>query len=130
MRIITILLFSLVFFSCATSYTEDGFLTRGGFKEEKISNNAYEVGFYVNGYTSEEKANRYLLYRCAELTAKNGFKYFEIINQRFGYDKTKLNYGYLGARARIRMFNDAPTKPSEDIFNAKRFMMMNSDIVD
>ena len=71
---LTVLLF---FWGCATPYQPKGLL--GGYSSEPLGNDMLDVRFEGNQNTSQEQVNNYLLYRCAELTIENGFKYFVIL---------------------------------------------------
>ena len=62
---------------CATPYQSAG-LT-GGYQGKKIDDQTYHVDFGGNGYTSREMVHKYFMYRCAEVTQQQGYKYFMII---------------------------------------------------
>lgn len=62
---------------CATPYQAAG-LT-GGYAGKKIDDQTYHVQFSGNGYTSRDMVHKYFMYRCAELTQQEGYKYFMII---------------------------------------------------
>ena len=64
---------------CATPYQRDG-LT-GGFTNERMSDTTYRVRFKGNNYTTREKVERSLLYRCAELTQQLGYQHFIVVSQ-------------------------------------------------
>jgi hypothetical protein len=70
----------LVLEGCATGY-QAASLT-GGYREKRITADTYEVVFSGNGHTSKAMVERYFLYRCAELTKEQGFKYFAILRTR------------------------------------------------
>lgn len=77
MRKLIIGIFTLcVLSACVTKYQPAG-LT-GGYSEMQLNNNAYQVHFSGNGYTSSNTVKAYLLRRCAELTIEKGYKYFII----------------------------------------------------
>jgi hypothetical protein len=65
--------------SCATGYHSQGFLG-GGYSEIITSPDTFIVTFKGNGYTSHERALRYVLLRASELTIKNGYKYFVVVS--------------------------------------------------
>jgi hypothetical protein len=69
---------------CATSYQPSGF--SGGFSEVQLDANVFRVSFIGNGYTSTEKAEEFALLRSAEITIKNNFTHFVIINSRSRQD--------------------------------------------
>jgi hypothetical protein len=68
-----------LFMSCATTYQP--YSTTGGYSETKLNERVYDVIFAGNGYTSSEDVKNFALYRCAELTVKNGFDYFKFISR-------------------------------------------------
>lgn len=139
MKKIVILLVSLILCYCSTPYQKSGLM--GGFSEKKLEDGTYEVSFKGNGYTSKETVVKYMLYRCAELTDGEGYKYFEILSENKNTDSktyTSFNAGTgamntysitkYGGTLRIKMINEKPEKMTEDIYNAKRFMLMNKDV--
>lgn len=93
---------------CATRYHEMDW-AGGGYSEIKAAEDSFIVTFRGNGYTSEEKVLKYALRRAAELTVKNGYKYFSVdssIDQTrsYGYSTTSENvngsaqsYSYLNS---------------------------------
>jgi len=66
----------VIFSGCATKYKSVGFT--GGYSETQLGNNIFNVSFRGNGYSSRQRASDFTLLRSAELTLKNGFKYFII----------------------------------------------------
>lgn len=81
------LLLSLLFIfltGCATPYKSNGIM--GGFSETQLSENVFKVSFRGNGYTSMERAEDFVLFRCAELSKQNGYNYFVIVDEK-SYDK-------------------------------------------
>lgn len=62
---------------CSTPYKSAG-LT-GGYSDVQLSKDIYKVSFRGNGFTSNEKVQDYLLYRCAQLTDSKGYKYFIVL---------------------------------------------------
>jgi hypothetical protein len=63
--------------ACATPYQRQG--ATGGFDEFPMDADTYTVTFKGNGYTSKEKVQMYLHYRCAELTLETGHDSFAIL---------------------------------------------------
>lgn len=51
----------------------------GGYDDRTVSGERHFVAFYGNGFTSREAVLKYWLYRCAEVTSKNGFDYFVLL---------------------------------------------------
>ncbi len=64
---------------CSTPYQHEG-LT-GGYTNEGLSDTTYRVRFKGNNYTTREKVERSLLYRCAELTQQLGYQHFIVVSQ-------------------------------------------------
>jgi hypothetical protein len=71
---------------CATSYQPQSF--SGGFTETQLDTNVFRVSFKGNGYTSVEKVEEMSLLRSADLTLKNGFTHFVIVNGRSRTDSS------------------------------------------
>ncbi len=61
---------------CSTPYQQRGF--RGGYSETRVGQDTVLVSFKGNGFTSKERVQLYLLYRCAEVTQHYGYDYFVI----------------------------------------------------
>ncbi len=74
----TLILFSLFIVSCATGYHSHGL--GGGYEDLKLTDDTYMVTFKGNGYTSQDRAFKYALRRCAELSKENGYNYFTVLN--------------------------------------------------
>lgn len=62
--------------ACTTPYQAKGFM--GGYSDSRIDSNTVRVSFYGNSYTSQEKVENGMLYRCAEVTLQDGYDYFVI----------------------------------------------------
>lgn len=75
---------AMILAACATAYQPQSFT--GGFSETQLDTNVFRVTFKGNGYTPRERAEDFTLLRSAELTLKNGFKYFVIVDGRSGTD--------------------------------------------
>ena len=73
---------------CATQYQQRSFT--GGYSDTRISKDTALVSFKGNAYTSKERVQLYLLYRCAEVTRQYGFDYFII-----GSGDTEARTGYV-----------------------------------
>ena len=72
---------------CATPYQQHGF--SGGFSDNRISQDTALVSFKGNGFTSKERVQLYLLYRCAEVTKQDGYDYFLVTG---GVTEGKVSY--------------------------------------
>ena len=84
MKCITALSVLLVLAGCATNYQAQSF--SGGFSETQLDKNVFKVTFKGNGYTQSERAEDFALLRSAELTLKNGFSHFAIVDGRQSAD--------------------------------------------
>jgi hypothetical protein len=68
---------ALLLTACATRYQPVAFT--GGYSEMQVDANTYKVSFRGNGYTSRDRVETYLMYRCAELTVETGHDYFVLV---------------------------------------------------
>lgn len=74
-----IFMLSVIFLvGCSTKYQSVGYT--GGFSETQLSQNAFNVSFRGNGFTSRQQVADFTLLRSAELTLQNGFQYFILTN--------------------------------------------------
>lgn len=64
---------------CVTAYRLENMT--GGYTSFRLAENAYRVRFKGNNYTSREKVEQFLLYRCAQLTTQLGYDYFVFVAQ-------------------------------------------------
>jgi hypothetical protein len=64
---------------CATAYHRENIT--GGYADFRLDETTYRVRFKGNNYTSRAQVERFLLYRCAELTAQRGYDYFVLVDQ-------------------------------------------------
>ncbi|WP_396595019.1 CC0125/CC1285 family lipoprotein [Brevundimonas sp. R86498] len=70
--------------ACATStaYAPAGFNgQRGGYAEQRLESDRYNVSFSGNSVTSREQVEMSLLLRAAELTTENGYDWFSTVNR-------------------------------------------------
>ena len=71
--------------SCATMtpYQPDipGQQASGGYSEEAIGDGRYRVTFSGNSLTARDRVEGYLLYRAAELTVRDGYDWFLIVDR-------------------------------------------------
>lgn len=72
---------SFVFLGCATPtpYQPANYLGKG-FKEQKLGQDKYRVSFKGNSITERDTVESYLIYRSAELTLKEDYPYFTMMN--------------------------------------------------
>jgi hypothetical protein len=78
-----LLLFVTALVGCATAYQPQG-LT-GGFSEIQLEKNVFRISIRGNGYTSLDRAGEMALLRSAELSLKNGFTHFAIVDEKADY---------------------------------------------
>ncbi|MGJ3495583.1 CC0125/CC1285 family lipoprotein [Piscirickettsia salmonis] len=71
---------------CATTYQSKGY--SGGYSETQLSENMFKVSFKGNAHTTKERAEDFALLRSAELTLKNGYKYFAIVGANTSISKS------------------------------------------
>lgn len=66
----------LMLHGCATAYGKRGIT--GGYSDQRLDDTHYIVRFDGNGYASADRVWSFWIYRCAQLTAFYGFKYFSL----------------------------------------------------
>jgi hypothetical protein len=64
--------------ACATQYQAEGF--RGGYTDTQLDTNVFRITFKGNLYSSFTRTEELTLLRGAELTLKNGFYYFTVLD--------------------------------------------------
>ncbi|MBC8193763.1 MAG: hypothetical protein ISR87_03210 [Candidatus Marinimicrobia bacterium] len=67
----------ILFLGCAVTYRPMN--ASGGYSENKINENTFEVTFEGNQYNDLDEVRTYLTFRCAELTLEQGLSHFLII---------------------------------------------------
>ena len=77
-NIILIIFVSIFAQGCATTYQKSGF--SGGYSEIQLDTNVFKISLKGNGHTYKERVTDFTLLRSAELTLKNGYQYFTIID--------------------------------------------------
>jgi hypothetical protein len=75
--ILITLIITMVLSACSTAYQRQS-LT-GGYSETQLGENIFQVSFKGNGFTSPEKASDFTLLHSAEITIKNGYQYFVVV---------------------------------------------------
>jgi hypothetical protein len=70
--------FAALLLGCATTYQSSGFT--GGFSEVQLDKNMWKVTFEGNGYTKKQRAEDLAMLRSADLTIKNGYRYFAFVS--------------------------------------------------
>jgi hypothetical protein len=64
---------------CATAYQPEK--VTGGYTDFRLADNTYRIRFKGNNYTSRDKVELFLLYRCAELTEQLGYDHFVLLSE-------------------------------------------------
>lgn len=82
---ISIAIFILI--NCSTPYQPKGIL--GGYTDKQLDENCYSVSFLGNQHTKPEDVDKYLMYRCAELSQEKGYDYFVIIDKERDFTKQR-----------------------------------------
>lgn len=77
--------------SCATKYQHKGFT--GGYTDQQLQEDVFRVSSRVNGFSSEERAEDFTMYRACEVTLQHGFDYFVIVDSS---DTTRTSYAGSG----------------------------------
>lgn len=95
MRVLFIILSSIVFMGCVTGYGPVGW--KGGYSDQKLNKDLYEVSFEGNGYTNKTLVNNYFLKRCAEITTNEGYDYFAMVDQSAEANITDMGTYYSGS---------------------------------
>jgi hypothetical protein len=63
---------------CASGYAPSSIT--GGFDQRQINETVWQVGYYGNGYTTDETVQTYWLHRSAELAIEQGYDGFQIVS--------------------------------------------------
>jgi len=64
---------------CATAYRYENIT--GGYTDFRLADTTYRVRFKGNNYTSRDKVELFLLYRCAQLTEQLGYDRFVLLSE-------------------------------------------------
>lgn len=74
--------------STATPYQPQlaGQRVSGGYSEARLAEDRYRVNFEGNTLTSRDRVEGYLLYRAAELTVRDGYDWFLIVDRLTEHD--------------------------------------------
>jgi len=78
MKALILIFLGLLLAGCATGFHVNNGL--GGYSEMQLNKDTYLVNFSGNRYTNPNRVGALILYRCAQLTLNNGYKYFVILN--------------------------------------------------
>ncbi len=87
--VVTIIMVS----GCATTYdTEKSYWTGNrGFSQTQLENDIWQIDFTGNTHTNSETRKKYLLKKAAEITIKENYSFFKVIQSRASTDSTGNN---------------------------------------
>jgi len=112
------LAFLLLLGGCAASYTPKTGMLGGGYREEQLDRNTFRVEYKGRFFTSREKVQTYLLYRCAETTLLHQFDYFTIEEDRVKKTGIRFLTG-AGAKTTIKAYYGAKPQTVPKTYNAR-----------
>ncbi len=107
--------------SCATTYQREGLFTNG-YSDSRMAGDTFAVTFRANEQTPPQKVKKYALQRAAEVTLKNGFRYFAVVEEvGSGRNmKNKAHLHYPSVRLTIQCFHEKPL--DREAFDARRVL--------
>ena len=118
---ISLILAVSILSGCATAYVPEGMnhcavfgMCRGGYSENQLDQKTFSVSFQGNGRTPRETTQKYLVYRCAELTVNSGHQYFVFLNEHTEVVKNKYR-----ANAVIQLVSASEAVNNSKALNAK-----------
>jgi hypothetical protein len=121
---ISLALSAAILSGCATVYGPEGLshctgfgMCRGGYSEERLDEKTFSVSFQGNKKTARRTTQKYLVYRCAELTVSSGYEYFVIVNENTEEDGDKYR-----ANAVIQVFSDSELVSYASAYNARQIL--------
>lgn len=93
---------SMLVSACATGYGSSAFSYTGGYYEVKVNDKLTKVIFAGNGFLEQKQAEKYTLFRCAELAKQAGKPYFvmykDLAAAAAGVSSTELSSGSIGSK--------------------------------
>ncbi len=135
--------------SCSTGYQARSWW-RSGYSEIRTAPDSFIITYNGNEYTSSEEATKYTLLRAADLSLKNGYRYFVVLStedrtRSYQYSSTYENdeayatrHRYIGQKSsstysgsvtrpgmtiRIKCFHE---KPAGESIDAQYYWEQNS----
>jgi hypothetical protein len=109
----------LVGCALSTPYQPVNFLGRGGYLDERISDDTYRVAFYGAGTTKAPAMHAMVLYRTAEIASSRGFDYFEVLGglQRIPMSATG---GFKRVEYTVKLHKGTMPSTGDHIYSAKK----------
>ncbi|RYY26917.1 MAG: hypothetical protein EOP62_08615 [Sphingomonadales bacterium] len=83
----------------ATPYQPATTSSSGGYSDQQIESDRFQVSFRGNTLTSRETVERYLLFRAAELTVQRGFDHFILVSKDTEKESTTYRSPGIGGSA-------------------------------
>ena len=95
-RLIVVLIAGLMLLgACATATPyQPANNNQRGFTDQQVETNRWQVGFSGNSLTDRRTVETYLLYRAAELTDREGFDYFRVVQRDTDASSTFIPTGF------------------------------------
>lgn len=113
MQLVKILMLSMVALSsCATLYQKEGFFSNG-YSDLRSGRDIFVITFRANEHTPAKKVKKYALRRAAEVTLKNHYRYFVVLDE-IGEGK---HLYYPSLRLTIQCFHEMPL--GKDAYDAR-----------
>jgi len=117
MKILNFLVICFLLAGCATAYQPEAW--SGGFQDEKLESDTYEIWFGGNANTKKERVMNFALLRSAELTLEEGYDYFTILEDKTDSKSTDVGDWY-GHTNIIRCFREKPADMQITIYDAEQ----------
>ncbi len=98
---------------CATGYHSTGMT--GGFEETRMNERTVQVRFQGNGYTTQNRAQTFLLRRCAEITLESGRRWFSLGSEGKGSTTSGASgfiFSFPNGTATVKMLDAATEDPN------------------
>ena len=102
----SLILLSLLFAGCSTTYQEEGFFSNG-YSDQRVSSDTFVVTFRANELTDPDEVYSYAIMRSADVARKNGYRYFIVTNHSDHASKIE-HLHYPSVQLTIRCFHQPP----------------------
>ncbi len=87
----------LLLYACASKYKPLGF--KGGYSDQKLGEDSYQVNFKGNGYTPRADAEKFAQLRAQDLCAQSGKENVKVLDKRDLSELSHLSAGFQCTRA-------------------------------
>ena len=103
----------LLFVGCAVYKYVPSYNNDRGYRDGALSDDTFFVEYQFNLLNTKKWqkvfGEKYVLLRSAELTKKNRFKYFVVLNKRYGVIRKSVGGSFYGYRFEIQCYKEKPT---------------------